>query len=262
MRLLKTKLDLLTQEHPLYGIDMREKEQLKFSTEVLKPYEEEYQNIGKCVFGLKEVDMPSFAPINALALYAFIRHLKQKKMIEMGSGMSTKITATAFKMNEQEGHVGQFIAIEPFPSKELQKGYDGLHRLISRKVEDVELDIFKELGNNDILFIDSSHTVKVLGDVNHLYLNIIPQLNPGVVIHIHDIFFPVEYLPHHFFKKGRKHLWQEQYLLHAFLMYNHSFEVISSLSYLHLKFQNELKVLFPWYHANRWPSSFWMRRKA
>jgi hypothetical protein len=252
----------LAKEHPLYGIDMREEEQRKLLTELFKPYEEEYQMVSrKNAFGLKESEMPSFAPINALALYAFIRHFKPKKMIEVGSGMSTKISATALIRNEQEGHAAQFIAIEPYPSKELQKGYDGLNRLYARKVEDVELEVFKELGNNDILFIDSSHAVKVLGDVNHLYLNVIPQLNPGVIIHIHDIFFPVDYLPHHFFNKGIKQIWQEQYLLHAFLMFNQEFEVLSSLSYLHCKFQDELKVLFPWYHVNRWPSSFWMRRK-
>ncbi|KHD08597.1 hypothetical protein PN36_02720 [Candidatus Thiomargarita nelsonii] len=260
-RQLKKNIDLLAKEHPLYGIDMREKEQLEILYNVLKPIENEYKKWGGNSFGLTETEMPSFAPINALALYAFIRHFKPKKMIEVGSGMSTKISATAFNKNEQEGHAGQFIAIEPYPSKELQKGYDGLSRLDTRKVENVELEMFKELGSNDILFIDSSHTVKVLGDVNYLYLNVIPQLNPGVIIHIHDIFFPVEYLPHHFLKKGLKQFWQEQYLLHAFLMFNQEFEVLSSLSYLHCKFQNELKVLFPWYHVNRWPSSFWMRRK-
>lgn len=141
-------------------------------------------------------------------------------------------------------------------------GYPSLHNLIDKKVEDVSVDLFKELGKNDILFIDSSHVVKIFGDVNYLYLTILPQLSPGVIVHIHDIFFPVDYLPHHFFNTGLKTFWQEQYLLHAFLLFNNEFEVLYGASYMHYKHKDMLLELFPWYHINRWPSSFWMRRKV
>jgi hypothetical protein len=133
--------------------------------------------------------------------------------------------------------------------------------LIIEKVENVDESVLIDLAENDILFIDSSHTVKPLGDVNYLFLKIIPQLNPGVIIHVHDIFFPVEYLPYHFFNNRLKQFWQEQYLLHAFLMFNREFEIIISMSYMHFKYQDRLKELFPWYSPERWPSSFWMRRK-
>ena len=133
--------------------------------------------------------------------------------------------------------------------------------LIVSKVENVPIDVFLQLKENDILFIDSSHTVKIFGDVNYLFLNVIPQINPGVVIHVHDIFFPFDYLPHHFLRSRTKQIWQEQYLLHAFLMFNSEYEVLFSSGYLHSKYLKELKDLFPWYHTDRFPSSFWMRRK-
>ncbi len=258
-RQLRKRLGSLTQEHPMHGVDFKEDAQIEI-LDLLKDYEEEYCNAGGEVFGVDQNKMPSYAPINALALYAFVCHFKPKKVIEVGAGMSTKISSTAVIKNKEEGHNGEFIVIEPYPSKELQKEQNGIHRLIIEKVEDVDISFFKKLEKNDILFIDSSHTVKPLGDVNYLFFSVIPQLNPGVIIHIHDIFFPVEYLPHHFFNQGMKMFWQEQYLLHAFLMFNHEFEVMLSLSYMHFKHQDRLRELFPWYRPDRWPSSFWMRK--
>ncbi len=259
-RAFRKNTALLTQEHPMCGVNLGEDKQIEILTHLLKDYEEEYRHTGSGIFGITQSEMPSYAPINALALYAFVRHFKPKKMIEVGAGMSTKITSAAMTKNQEQGRTGEFIVIEPYPSSELQKGHQGVNRLIVEKVEDVDINIFKELEVNDILFIDSSHTVKPLGDVNYLFLNIIPQLNPGVIIHVHDIFFPVEYLPHHYLNKGLKMFWQEQYLLHAFLLFNHEFEVMISMSYLHFKYQDKLKELFPWYQSQRWPSSFWMRR--
>ncbi len=259
-RQLGKRLELLTQEHPMYGVDLREAAQLDILN-LLKSYEDEYRQAGDGIFGITQREMPSYAPINALALYAFVRHFKPKRVIEVGAGMSTKITSAAMTKNKEQGQIGEFIVIEPYPTNELRKGYEGVSRLIVAKVEDVDISIFKALGADDILFIDSSHTVKPLGDVNYLFLRVIPQLNPGVIIHVHDIFFPVEYLSHHFFNQGLKMFWQEQYLLHAFLLFNHEFEVILSMSILHFKRQDRLKELFSWYESERWPSSFWMRRK-
>jgi len=260
-RQLRKHSELLTQEHPMYGVDLREDAQLDVLN-LLKSHESEYRLAGGGIFGITQGEMPSYAPINALALYTFVRHFKPKKIIEVGAGMSTKITSTAMTKNKEQGQIGEFIVIEPYPSTELQEGYKGVSRLIVEKVEDADISIFKDLGANDILFIDSSHTVKPLGDVNYLFLRVIPQLKPGVIIHVHDIFFPVEYLPHHFFSPGMKMFWQEQYLLHAFLMFNAEFEVLLSLSTLHFKYQDRLIELFPWYHSERWPSGFWMRRRA
>ncbi len=261
-RILRSQMGMFEEPFAMHGVKLNEDVQKKTLEKVVARYEEEYINVGGGEFGTREELMRSFAPINALALYSFIRNFKPNKMIEVGAGMSTKISSAAFMKNRDEGTLGNFITIEPYPSKDLLKGYDGLNSIIRQKVQKVSISEFKALKENDILFIDSSHTVKIFGDVNYLYLDVIPQLNPGVIIHIHDIFFPLDYLPHHFFNKGTKQIWQEQYLLQAFLMFNKDFEILLSLSYMHYKYLNNLKSLFPWYQEGRWPSSFWMRRKA
>jgi predicted O-methyltransferase YrrM len=261
-RELKAHPEWFAADHPMTGVDMRELEELQLLEKLGKAWEADYKLAGGDAFGLEERKMPSFAPANALVLYALIRELGPKRMIEVGSGMSTRISSAAFRDNARAGKPGIFTAIEPYPSTALKAGYDGLSELLVTKVEDVPLERFQELEKNDILFIDSSHTVKIGGDVNYLFFRILPLLKPGVIIHVHDIFFPREYLPHHFFNSGVKQIWQEQYLLHSFLMFNSEFEVLLCSSYLHFKRLQDLKNLFPWYHENRCPSSFWMRRKA
>jgi len=261
-RELRKKRHSFNVEHPMYGVDVPPgEEQLQFLKKIVAPFEEEYVRSGYGRFGLEVDQMTSFAPLNALTLYAIIRHFKPKRMIEVGSGKSTEVSAAAFIENEHEGGAGEFVAIEPYPSAQLERGYEGLANLIKKKVEEVRVELFLELGENDILFIDSSHAVKIFGDVNFLYLTVLPQLKPGVIVHIHDIFFPHDYLPQHFFGK-HKNIWQEQYLLHAFLVFNREYRILLSCSYVHYKYLDELSSLFPWYHAERCPSSFWMRRGA
>ena len=261
-RVLREQMPLFSKEDPMHGVDMNQAHQLDVLQKIIYPFEKEYLREGGNNFGVDEATMPSFAPINALSLFAFIRHYRPKKMIEVGSGMSTQISAAAMALNKREGFEATFTAIEPYPSEKVKKGFNGLTDLLVSKVEDVPEDIFKKLQANDILFIDSSHTVKIFGDVNYLFLNILPQLQPGVVIHVHDIFFPYNYPPHHFFTQNIKQIWQEQYLFQAFLAFNNEFEITFCSSFLHAKQKETLKTLFPWYHENRIPSSIWIRRKT
>jgi hypothetical protein len=115
------------------------------------------------------------------------------------------------------------------------------------------------LEENDILFIDSSHVLKIGSDVQYEYLEILPRLNKGVIVHIHDIFLPAEYrkewvLKDHIF-------WTEQYLLQAFLAFNDNFEILWAGSYMHLKHPDKLEVAFNSYRRNeRWPGSFWIKK--
>lgn len=261
MRALRRLRDRFEVEHPMPGVDMSGERQMRLLKTVVKPWEAEYLRAGGGdEFGLDAGRMPSFAPINALVLYALIRQLKPSRMVEVGSGTSTAVAAAAFRANRADGAPGALITIDPHPSPRLRAGLDGLTRIVATPVEDVDLDLFRSLEDGDILFIDSTHTVRIFGDVNHLYLTVLPQLRAGVVVHVHDIFFPVEYRPHHFFRRGMKQIWQEQYLLHAFLLFNSAFRVLLCNSYVHLKHRPALTALFPWYHAERWPSSFWMQR--
>jgi hypothetical protein len=158
-RELRGNQHLFDVEHPMYGIKMRGDEQLRFCTEVIKPLEEEYAK----EIGENYTDpMVSFAPLNALILYAIVRQFKPRKMIEVGSGMSTQVRAAAFGRNRLEGNPGGFTAIEPHPSVQLQNGYEGLSGVMRKRVQDVDVDFFLDLQENDVLFIDSTHTVRHL----------------------------------------------------------------------------------------------------
>ena len=133
-----------------------------------------------------------------------------------------------------------------------------MQSLIEKKVQDIDLEFFSQLESGDILFIDSSHTVKIGGDVNYLFLEVLPRLKPGVIVHVHDIFLPFEYRRDWVLDEFR--FWTEQYLLQAFLTFNSEFEVLMANSYLNHYHQQELKAAFPGLPS--WAGgSFWMRRK-
>lgn len=257
----KFNKEMFEKQYCMTGVDIDLESQMSLLLNVVKPYENEYINVlGEDA--VLEKQMPSFAPLNALVLYAFIRYYRPKTMIEVGSGMSTMIAAEAFKKNISEGDVISYRVIDPFPSKMLSINKYDCVTLISRKVEDLPVEYFSSLHKNDILFIDSSHTVKIFGDVNYLFLDVLPMLDKEVIIHVHDIFFPHDYLQHHFFSRGIQQIWQEQYLLHAFLLYNSHFSIMMSNSYIHNNNVDMLEGIFSWYHSKRTPSSFWMKRIA
>ena len=120
------------------------------------------------------------------------------------------------------------------------------------------MEFFSQLESGDILFIDSSHTVKTGGDVNYFFLEVLPRLNPGVIVHVHDIFLPFEYRRDWVLDEFR--FWTEQYLLQAFLTFNSEFEVLLANNYLLHYHKEHLKAAFP--DLRRWMGgSFWMRRK-
>ena len=176
---------------------------------------------------------------DALFLYSMIRHLKPSKFIEIGSGFSS---AVALDTNEKFFNNSiKCTFIEPYP--------DRLHSLLKEtdyknteimpcKLQDVDLSIFKELKENDILFVDSTHVSKAFSDVNRIFFDILPILNKGVYIHFHDIFYPFEYF------KGwllENRAWNENYILRAFLQYNNSFEIQLFSDYLA---KNHKDILF------------------
>lgn len=166
-----------------------------------------------------------FNKSDALALFLIIRNFKPGKIIEVGSGFSSALMLDI--RDRITGHHSMNLTfIEPHAER--------LHSLLVNNdyknsciceclVQDVPLEVFKELQANDILFIDSSHVSKIGSDLNYLLFEVLPVLNKGVIIHFHDIFYPFEY-PFPWLEMGIS--WNEAYLLRAFLMYNSSFEVI------------------------------------
>jgi hypothetical protein len=125
-------------------------------------------------------------------------------------------------------------------------------------VEEVDLSLFGTLGGNDILFIDSSHVIRPQGDVLTEFLQILPRLTPGVVVHVHDIFSPRDYSSAAVV--GDVSFWNEQYLLEAFLTHNPDWEIIGALNYLQHHHPAQLKKTCPYLTASKEPGSFYMRR--
>ena len=158
---------------------------------------------------------PAFAHSDASTYYCMVRHLRPKRIVEVGGGYSTQLAALAVEANG----TGQITCIEPHPSDLLERL--DVH-LIKSRVQDVDMGEF-DLGKGDVLFIDSSHVSKIGSDINHLFFDVLPQVARGVYVHFHDIFLPHEYPAE--WIKDRLLFWNEQYLLRAFLMGNSEWSV-------------------------------------
>ncbi len=231
------------REYP--AIDFRRDEQLRLLGE-LEPYGRE----------LPESDLVNdyFSGLDAVVYYSLIRRLKPRRIIEIGGGYSTRIAGKALAANQS----GRLTCIEPYPEERLNGSAFGVH-LVTKRVEELEVGFFSALEANDVLFIDSSHTVKFGSDVCYEFLEILPALKRGVWVHVHDIFFPHDY-PAEWLLERRLAL-NEQYLLEAFLSFNHDFEIALSNYGLSLECPNEAARLWPnRVSSGAAPSSFWMRR--
>lgn len=164
----------------------------------------------------------SFPLLDACALFAMLRRFRPKAMIEVGSGYSSLLTADVNR-RFLDGSI-DFTCIEPHPAPFLIGGVPGISRLVPKKVQEVPIVEFERLRAGDFLFIDSSHVSKTGSDVNYLVFEVIPRLQQGVVIHFHDIFLPGEYPKEWVLAEGRS--WNEQYVVHALLMFTDAFEVL------------------------------------
>ena len=161
-----------------------------------------------------------FPPQDAALLYALVRHLAPPRIIEVGSGWSTTVTAQAI---EDGGLATRLTCIEPYPREWLPE-VAAVAELRREKVEHTPWTVFAALEAGDVLFIDTSHVAKTGSDVVHLFLEVAPRLPTGVVVHVHDVFIPQEY-PQGWVKAGFG--WNEQYLLQAYLSGNAHTEVLA-----------------------------------
>ncbi len=239
--------EIFRRESDCIGVDWNVKEQGHYLKSIFPKYATEVE------FERNE----GLSLVDAAIYHAMIRHQKPQKIVEIGSGNSTKFAARACIMNEAEAGRCELVAIEPFPGQELRKGFPGFTRLIENKVQSVALSEFEDC---DLLFIDSSHVVKIGGDVNYEILEIIPRLKKGCLIHFHDILLPGEYWKE--WVKGNRWFWSEQYLLQAFLQFNSDFEIIWASRYQHLNNGSMIKEVFPFFeHERHRITSLWIRRK-
>jgi methyltransferase family protein len=205
------------------GMDLRDAAQMDLLQEFTKYYADMPFSPNKTEGLRYYYDNPAYSYSDAIMLHCMIRHLKPKKIIEVGSGFSSCVI-----MDTNERFFDKSIDvtfIEPYPELLISlMTEDDRTRMaiVPRRLQDVELDRFARLEENDILFIDSSHVSKINSDVNRIFFDILPSLAAGVRVHFHDIFWPFEY-PMDWIYKGIA--WNETYMLHAFLLYNQKFTI-------------------------------------
>ncbi len=194
---------------------------------------------------------------DARLLYAMVREVKPPSIVELGSGQTSRIIAQACAANAAEGASAEFHAYDPFPIA-VQDGLPGLSALHRVPAQEVPEEVFTALKAGDILFVDTTHTVKIGSDVNRIILRILPLLAPGVIVHFHDICLPYEY-PRYLLEDYALY-WAEQYLLQAFLSMNPSFEVLYSTDALCRDRRSEAQAA-GLAGPSESGSSFWIRRR-
>jgi Methyltransferase domain len=238
------------------GLALDSEAALAFLSATCVPYRAEWERFPLSPNGDESqyfLDNDWFRSVDAEVLYCVIRRFQPANVVEVGSGFSTRLMRRAIKEGKLTTRV---TSIDPHPNTSVQPYAD---EYIRAAVEDLEsAQLLDLLSPGDILSIDSSHTVKTGGDVPYLILEILPRLKPGVLIHIHDIFLPFDYPEEWVLEHWR---WNEQYLLHAFLSFNETFEILWPASYVWAKHRSEvLRVIITASPAAR-PSSLWMRKR-
>lgn len=245
------------------GIDLKEEEQLKL-LEVLKPFYNTmpftFDDSADSRLRYRSKDA-YYRYSDAVFLHCVLRHFEPSAIIEVGSGHSSAIMLDTNELFFQNRMHISFI--DPYPEERLNSilkaGDQACSRVYKEFVQNIDIELFRSLRENDILFIDSTHVSKVGSDVNFLFFEILPDLRPGVLIHIHDIFFPFELPERWIFEQ--KFFWNEIYLLRAFLMNNNDFEIIMFNSFMqkrHTKwFQENMPVCLK---GSEFTGSIWLRK--
>ena len=252
------KNSIWNKHSELVGIKLNLKSQLELLSKFSHLYKKEYSK-----FPLNETPSPmdyylnngGFESVDAEIFYCMLRHFKPSTLFEIGSGNSTLLATGALGENLKLQHKTKYTVFDPYPNKLIKSNF----KVTKKKVEEVPLKKFAQLEENDILFIDSSHVIRIGGDVLFEILEVLPRLKKGVIVHFHDIFLPSNY------PKGlvleSLYFFSEQYLLQAFLTNNESYEVLFAASFLHLYHPKKLAAAFPSYDKNKtWPGSFWIRK--
>lgn len=219
------------QEKPVMGIDLRHAEQMalleKLRPFVLEaPFPEQPDPAFRYYF-----DNPAYAYGDGLMLHSMLRHFKPRRIIEIGCGFSSTVIMDTNDLFFDGQIDVRFI--DPYPQlvhKLMRPADRERYPVIAEPIQTVDLTVFDDLEENDVLFIDSTHVSKLGSDVNREFFDILPRLKPGVLVHIHDIAWPFEY-PAEWIEEGRA--WNENYLVRAFLAYNSAFEIVLFTAYLH-----------------------------
>lgn len=227
----------------LNDVDLRRDEQLKLLRTFSRYYGElpfEDKPNQRCRYHFEN---PWFSYTDAIILYSFLRHFDPKRIVEIGSGYSSAVMVDTLDNFPNRNLAVSFI--EPYPDRlNALIDIDSMARatLLEKKVQDVELKLFRSLESNDLLFVDSSHVMKFGSDLYTILFEILPILAVGTHVHFHDIFYPFEY-PDEWLREGR--YWNECYLLRAFLACNKCWEITLFNHYVNLEFQSFIETNMP-----------------
>lgn len=164
-----------------------------------------------------------YPPLDGMALTHFLRRGNPARFVEIGSGVSTKFARRAVELYGLRTHL---TSIDPQPRNQIDTLCD---TVVRRPLEHADPAIFAALEPGDILFLDSSHRSFQGSDVTVFFMEILPRVKPGVVIHIHDIYLPDDYISGHVHR-----LWNEQYLLATALLFGGDrFEILFPSWFVH-----------------------------
>lgn len=241
----------------IVGIDLRMNEQIKLIDQLSEYYPEIPFKAKKQGNLRYQFENDFYRYTDGIILYSLMRHIKPKRIIEIGSGFSSAVMLDTNELFFD--NCIHLTFIEPYTERlyslltEVDKKQT---TLIETDVQSVSKEVFEKLQAGDILFIDSTHIVKTGSDVNYILFEILPSIPSGVYIHFHDIFYPFEY-PKNWVLEGRN--WNEVYFLKAFLMYNSEFEITLFSDYIHLHHKDAFKKMPLSYKETG--GSLWMMKK-
>lgn len=235
----------------LAGVDLRGDAQLNLVSD-LAPKWSQTIDLGPRY----RIDNRMYGLADGAVYYSMLLHLSPHRIIEVGSGFSS-----ALALDVRDRHLPglELTFIEPHPDRLLgllSPDDRNNTQLLRSPVQDAPLDIYEQLHEGDILFIDSTHVAKAGSDVNWLFFHVLPRLRPGVIVHVHDIFFPFEY-PDHWLDERRS--WNENYLLRAFLTHSDTFEIMLFSSWL-WEMHPELVTKYLPQAAAEQPGNIWLRK--
>ena len=195
--------------------------------------------------------------MDAVTLYSMIRHIKPKRLIEVGCGYSSRCSAAALKRNLAEGSPCEATYIDPYPSPVLA-GIELPGKFVKQKIERIPLEVFQALESGDVLFIDTSHVIKMQNDCEYEFIHVLPSLKPGVYVHIHDIYTPFDYPVDWSVGPGtQRGASNEQYAMECLLSGGGDWETVLPV---HQLWREQRQLLAPMGGTDDRPTAYWIRK--
>jgi len=258
-----SRLNDSTWAHPseLPGLQMNEPEQLALLERLSTTFKNEWAELPRSRSHAQNgfyIENSHFETVDAEIYYGLLRERGPARILEIGSGFSTRLALEALEKNAAEGKSGTITLCDPHPPEWLKSGTPYVDRILASRVQELPLNEFSTLGPSDVLFIDSSHVLAIGSDVQFLFLEVLPRLRSGVLVHVHDIFFPEEYP--RYWVRDRLRFWNEQYLLQAFLAFNSGFRVVWASHWMAVRQRDRLSQAISSFGPGKSPGSFWMER--